>query len=131
MIFINTNNKAFPWEIAEQLYEDNKKYFLPLDISFEQLAQGLQGNLWAVNVDNIFSGCIYLEVIDGKWYLSGFSKRKMFKHVPDAINALCGLYAARYRLKEIYSETSHKHAKLALLRAGFLQVDTNLFRKDV
>lgn len=126
MFYISTNSKDFPMEEARKLYEDNKKYFLPLDISFEELIEGLQGNLWAVIVDNTFIGCIYFEQRQGKWFLSGVSKRKQYKHIPQAIEGLCKLYFEQ--TDTIYSETEHKHAKEALKRANFIQIKENLFR---
>jgi len=129
MIFISTNSDKFPYVDAEKLYVDNKKYFLPLDISFNQLIQGLHGNLWACFEDNKFIGCIYFELKENKWYLSGFSKRKMYKYIPYAINGLCELYFKDQAITEIYSDTAHRHAQYALKRAGFIQIGFNLYLK--
>ena len=128
MLYISTNSKDFPYEEARKLYEDNKKYFLPLDISFDALIEGLRGNLWAVTVDNIFIGCIYFEQRENKWFLSGVSVRKQYKYIPQAIEGLCKLYFEQ--TDAIYSETEHKWAKEALKRADFIQLKENLFRKE-
>lgn len=128
MYFISTNSKDFPFEQAERLYNENKKYFLPLDITFKEIVKSLNGNLWATIADNQFIGLIYFELKDNKWFLSGCSERKMFKYISEAITGLCELYFNQ--TDTIYSETDFTHAKLALQRAGFINIHTNIFRKD-
>ena len=126
MIYLSTNSKEFPFKEAEQLYEDNKKYFLPLDIPFMELSEGLNGNFWSCFKDGVFIGCIYFELKDDKWFLSGFSKRKTYKYISEAIRGLCKLYFGQ--VDTIYSETPFTHAQRALKRAGFQQIDKDLFR---
>lgn len=128
MYFISTNSKDFPWQQAERLYNENKKYFLPLDITFEELANWANGNLWATIEDDLFIGLIYFDFKDNKWFLNGCSERKMFKYISKAINELCTLYFEQTDV--IYSETEHTHAKIALKRAGFIQIHPNIFRKE-
>ena len=128
MYFISTNSKDFPFEQAKTLYNANKKYFLPLDITFEALCKSLNGNLWGVMIENNLAGLIYFEFKEGKWFLSGCSQRKQFKHVAEAINGLCELYFEQ--TDAIYSETDFTHSKLALKRAGFKHYKDNIYRKD-
>lgn len=128
MYFISTNNEDFPWQQAERLYNDNKKYFLPLDITFEELCNGLNGNCWSCFEDGLFLGLIYFELKENEWFLSGCSERKRFKYISEAITSLCELYFNQ--TDTIYSETEHKWAKQALLRANFIQIHPNIFRKD-
>lgn len=127
MYFISTNSESFPWQQAEILYNKNKKYFLPLDITFKELSEWLNGNLWAVIADNKFIGLIYFELNNKKWFLSGCSERKMFKYITQAITELCELYFKQ--TDTIYSETEYKWAKQALKRADFIQIADNLFMK--
>lgn len=129
MYFVSTNSENFPFKQAEMLYNENKKYFLPLDISFKEHSRRLNGNLWATIADCQFLGLIFFEWKNGKLFLSGCSKRKMFKYVSKAIIGLCELYFEQTNL--IYSETEHKWAKQALKRAGFLQISDNLFKKGI
>ena len=128
MYFISTNSKDFPWEQAKILYNSNKKYFLPLDITFEELCKGLNNNLWATIADNQFIGLIYFELKENKWFMSGVSERKMLKYITEAINGLCELYFEQ--TNAIYSETDFTHSKLALKRAGFKHFKENIYRKD-
>lgn len=128
MYFISTNSRDFPWEQAERLYNDNKKYFLPQDRSFKELAKWANGNCWATIADNQFIGLIYFEIKGGNWFMSGCSERKMFKYITQAITELCELYFEQ--TDTIYSETDHKHAEMALKRAGFKHYKDNIYRKD-
>lgn len=128
MIFLSTNSPEFPYEEAQRLYHENKKYFLPLDITFDKLTEVLRGNLWACVANGLFVGLIYFELRDDKWFLSGCSNRKMFKYITGAITGLCQLYFEQ--TNTIYSETDFKHAKQALKRAGFINIYENIYRKD-
>ena len=128
MIFLSTNSKDFPFDEAKILYNENKKYFLPLDITFEELCNNLNGNLWATIADNQFIGLIYFELKQNKWFMSGCSNRKMFKYITKAITGLCELYFGQ--TDTIYSETDFKHAGEALKRAGFKHIHSNIYRKD-
>jgi hypothetical protein len=130
MIFLNPNCENFPFEDAKKLYEDNKKYFLPQDITFETLLQGLQGNIWAVIEDNKFIGLIYFEVRNNKWFLSGVSNRKMYKYITQAITELCNHYFNYWDINDIFSETEFLNAKIALKKAGFFNIENNLFVKE-
>lgn len=130
MLFISTNSDEFPFKEASKLWYENKKYFLPLDISFEKLSKGLKGNLWACFEDNKFLGFIYFELKENKWFLSGVACRKMYKYIPICINRLCEKYFNDWNIDKIFSETEYLHAKLALKRSGFIEVKNNLFVKE-
>lgn len=47
------------------------------------------------------------------WYLGGYAQRKRFNEVIEAIKAVSSMF------NEIYAQTRHKNAVIALLRAGF------------
>lgn len=128
MIFIQQNTVNFPFDEAKILYEENREYMFQ-EFDFETLYNKTHGNLWAV-VGNELIGIIYFGYKNNKWFLSGFSKRKKFKHIVGAINGVCDIHFNRWGITEIYSETEHKHAKFALLRAGFKQISTNIYRKE-
>ena len=132
MILISSKNKEFPYEDSKYLYESNRKYFKQTGhIPFDELYKICKGNLWAVLVDGKVSGLMHFCCRDEKWFLSGCSRRKMFNHVSKAINIICEHYCKYLKIYEIFAETSHLHASLALKRAGFKKTDKELFRKVI
>ena len=125
MILISSNDINFPHRACERLYDDNKDYLLPLDITFDKLIECLQGNFWAVCDDNEnLMGCLYFETRNKKWFISGFSVRGVTVHVAPAIHILI----KHYGKKKVYSETPHRHARIALLRAGFKKIMYNIYK---
>ena len=126
MILISSNDINFPYRACERLYNENKEYLLPLDITFDKLIECLRGNFWAVCDDNNnLMGCLYFEIrFNNKWFISGFSARKVTAHVVNAIHTLI----EHYGKKKVYSETPHRHAKIALLRAGFKKIRYNIYK---
>ena len=64
--------------------------------------------------DNTLGGCIYVEKIDGKTFLSGFSRRKHFKENIEAVNCVCN-----WLKQDVYSKTPFKNAIMVLKGAGF------------
>ena len=126
MILISSNDINFPYRACERLYNENKEYLLPLDITFDKLIKCLKGNFWAVCDDNEkLMGCLYFEIrFNNKWFISGFSARKVTAHVVNAIHTLI----EHYGKKKVYSETPHRHAKIALLRAGFKKIRYNIYK---
>ena len=125
MILYSSLDINFPYKACEILYNENKKYLLPLDITFDKLIECLRGNFWAVCDDNDkLMGCLYFETRNKKWFISGFSARKVTKYVSDAIHTLI----KHYGKKKVYSETPHRHARIALLRAGFKKIRYNIYK---
>ena len=126
MILYSSNDINFPYKACERLYNENKKYLLPLDITFDKLIECLRGNFWAVCDDNNnLMGCLYFEIrFNNKWFISGFSARKVTAHVVNAIHTLI----EHYGKKKVYSETPHRHARIALLRAGFKKIRYNIYK---
>lgn len=70
-------------------------------------------------------GCIYLEDKEGKTFLSGFSIRKNYKNVLEAITTIC----EHFKDEDIYSETPFKHAKYVLKKCGFTEYKDNILIK--
>ena len=126
MILYSSNDINFPYKACEILYNENKKYLSQLDIPFARLIECLLGNFWAVcDDDNNLMGCLYFETrFNNKWFISGFSARKVTKYVSEAIHTLI----KHYGKKRVYSETPHRHAKIALLRAGFKKIMYNIYK---
>ena len=124
MILISSNDINFPYRACERLYNENKEYLLPLDITFDKLIECLSGNFWAVCDDNEkLMGCLYFETrFNNKWFISGFSVRGATIYVTPSIHCLI----KHYGKKKVYSETPHRHAKIALLRAGFKKIRYNI-----
>lgn len=67
-------------------------------------------------------GCIYLELINGKIYLHGFSCRKNYHRNIEALNFICDKLE-----QDVYSETSVKSAIMLLKSVGFEKVKDNLY----
>lgn len=71
-------------------------------------------------------GCIYLENDNGKTCLSGFSIRKNYKNVIEAINFISNAF----RQIDLYSMTDKPNARIVLSRCGFRKIDKETyFRK--
>ena len=124
MILISSNDINFPYRACERLYNENKEYNIS-SLSFGDLIKALGGNFWAVCDDNNnLMGCLYFETRNKKWFISGFSVRGVTVHVTPAIHCLIKHYGKR----KVYSETPHRHARIALLRAGFKKIMYNIYK---
>jgi ssDNA-specific exonuclease RecJ len=123
MYFVSTSNKDFPYNEVKSLYEEYREYNisgsnLPIDdlIKFNEF--------YGVIVNGKFAGCLYLHnATSESIYLSGFSKRKQAKNTIKAIREFIKGIDKQY----IFSKTTHLHAKICLLRAGFKQIEVDLF----
>ena len=124
MILISSNDINFPYRACERLYDENKEYNIS-SLEFDDLIKALGGNFWAVCDDNNnLMGCLYFETRNKKWFISGFSVRGVTVHVAPAIHILIEHYGKR----KVYSETPHRHARIALLRAGFKKIMYNIYK---
>ena len=124
MILISSNDINFPYRACEGLYNENKEYNIS-SLEFGDLIKALGGNFWAVCDDNNnLMGCLYFETRNKKWFISGFSVRGVTVHVAPAIHCLIKHYDKR----KVYSETPHRHARIALLRAGFKKIRYNIYK---
>ena len=125
MILYSSLDINFPYKACERLYNENKKYNIS-SLEFNELVNALKGNFWAVCDDNNnLMGCLYFETrFNNKWFISGFSVRGVTVHVAPAIHILI----EHYGKKKVYSETPHRHAKIALLRAGFKKIRYNIYK---
>ena len=124
MIYYSSLDAEFPYKQCEDLYEVNDEYLFKNKLSFKELIDALKGNFWAVcNDENSLVGCIYFEIKNEKWHLSGFSKRKVTKYVKEAIDTLIN----HYGFKELYSIPEYKQATYSLLRCGFEKIGYNLY----
>lgn len=68
-------------------------------------------------------GCIYLEDDNGRLCLSGFSTRKQYKKVLEAIQHVSNLV----REHDLYAITDKKSAIIVLLRCGFKKIDDETY----
>ena len=124
MILISSNDINFPYKACERLYDENKEYNIS-SLEFDKLIACLGGNFWAVcDNNNNLMGCLYFETRNKKWFISGFSVRGVTVHVTPAIHILI----EHYGKKKVYSETPHRHARIALLRAGFKKIMYNIYK---
>ena len=125
MILYSSLDNNFPYNACEMLYNENKEYNIS-SLVFDKLIEALKGNFWAVCDDNnSLMGCLYFETrFNNKWFMSGFSVRGVTVHVAPAIHILI----KHYGKKKVYSETPHRHAKIALLRAGFKKIRYNIYK---
>lgn len=114
MIMIDKDSPFFDKETAQRFFEENKDNLDDTD-GFDALVNaGLFYNVYNHGyVGSIFA---YLST-DGRYYLGGYAVRKRHKDVVAAIRQVASGF------KEIYAETRHRNAVLALLRAGFQWFD--------
>lgn len=76
--------------------------------------------------DGKLTGCIYIEKHEGKTCLSGFSVRKNYKIVVDAIK-----WVSEFMCKDdLYSTTDKPNAKIVLMRSGFKKISDNWFLRE-
>ena len=75
--------------------------------------------------DNTLGGCIYVEKIGDKTFLSGFSRRKHFEDNIEAVNCVCN-----WLKQDVYSETPFKNAVLVLKKAGFEHYKDNIYKRS-
>ena len=68
-------------------------------------------------------GCIYLEDDNGRVCLSGFSVRKNYRVVINAIKFISSLFHE----DNLYALTNKKSAILVLLRCGFKKIDDETY----
>lgn len=132
MIFISSDNEKFPYDEVKQLYKEVEKFNVSdANLTIDELINNCNGHFWTVIVDDIFQGCIYFhDFTDNSCFLSGFSIRKQALNNVTAINKLCNLYKQNESINTFYAKTSHKHASICLLRAGFKLIN-NIYRKEV
>ena len=72
---------------------------------------------------NKLVGCIYIEEDEGKTCLSGFSIKKNYNNVIEAIKWVSDFM----RKDDLYSHTTEKCAKIVLLRCGFKKISDDWF----
>lgn len=72
---------------------------------------------------NKLLGCIYLEDDNGRVCLSGFSKRKNYKNIIEAIDWVSHVF----KEDDLYSLTNKKSAIMVLLRSGFKKIDDETY----
>lgn len=72
---------------------------------------------------NKLLGCIYLEEDKGRLCLSGFSIRKNYENVIEAIKYISNLVHEH----DLYSLTNKKSAIMVLLRCGFKKIDNETY----
>jgi hypothetical protein len=130
--FVSCIDKSFDPILAKNLY-DWYKYDVMGDreINFDEFIKTFSPFIFSVNVNNIFTGILYVHDWDkdGKFcYISGMALRKSHRHVINAVKILCEHLKAVYKVQQIYSQTRHKHASFALKKIGFTKVNDNTFR---
>ena len=69
-------------------------------------------------------GVIYIENIDGKIFLSGFSIKKHYLKNVLAVKTVCEYF----KDDEIYSQTPFKHAYFVLKKSGFEHYKDNIYK---
>ncbi len=73
---------------------------------------------------NLIGGIYYFVDADGKLFLNGFSKRKMFEQ-----NVACLRLSLGWFVCDIYAEAQNRASALCLLRCGFVRDRNNIFVK--
>ncbi len=112
----------FDKQIAKKFFKLNKTK-LNDNNGFEYLLS----NSRFFNVHNdVYVGSVFVyEGYDNKKYIGGYAIRKHFKDVVEAIVNVCEMF------DEVYAQTEHLNAVIALKKAGFKWYDRNkkLLRK--
>lgn len=103
----------------KDLYEENQtKICDPNSFEF------IRDNTWFymfLNRNGLIGG-IYYFPDDGKLFLNGFAKRKLFH-----TNIKCLSLSTTWFKSDIYAEAQNRASALCLLRCGFKRVEGNLF----
>lgn len=74
--------------------------------------------------DDDLLGAIFITEEDNKLWLSGFSKRKKYKEVQQAINIVFNHYK-----QDMYSRTNEKTAVYTLLQSGFVKINIDVYQR--
>lgn len=126
---LRNDNKDFPFGEVKKLYIKNKHYFENPDYPFESFIKDFSPHVWAFVENKELVGYIFLHSFtENSCSLSGNANRKLSNFVNEAICGTCGYYFKTFnQLQKIYSTTDFRHAKIALLRAGFKHIENDKF----
>lgn len=72
---------------------------------------------------NELLGCIYIENDDNKPCLSGFSPKKNYANIIEAVKWVSEFM----RKDDLFSHTAYRNAKIILLRCGFTKINDEWF----
>lgn len=114
LTLIAKDSPFFDEKMARKHYELNRENLDDVN-GFEAL---LNAGLFYNVYNNGYAGSIFAyPSTDGRWYLGGYAVRKRYNDVVGAIKRVGDMFDV------IYSNTRHRHAVFALLRAGFKWYD--------
>lgn len=112
---IDNHSPFFDKETAKKYFNLNRDNLDDTN-GFETLLKA--GLFYNVYNEQGYVGTIFSYLGENElWYLGGYAQRKRFNEVVEAIKAVSGMFS------EIYAQTRHRHAVIALLRAGFKWYD--------
>ena len=110
-----------------------RKYEIPLRLLYEKVQDKIGDDnsfdfirdhtlFYMFVFNNKLVGGIYYYIKDEKWYMNGFSNRKMF-----GANVECIKLSTTWFSSDIYAEAMNRASAICLLRAGFKRLHKNLF----
>lgn len=131
--FVPPQEPSFPLEEIKELFNQYKEIFLKHNIDSYEKLYSITGNfLFAVYTHGKLEGCLFCTDwnMTGDKYtdcqIGGFAVRKQHNSV-EAVKGFCDYLFERFDLEHIYSETFERHARIALLKAGFKKLNNSMF----
>lgn len=124
LIPLNEEFKNFEAE-CKKLYEDSQDKIKDNN-SFEFITHNTFFYMF-INDDELIGGIYYFIDEEGKLFLNGFAKRKMFY-----LNLDCLKMSTEWFSCDIYAEAQNRASAFCLLKCGFKRFKDNIFikRKD-
>jgi len=119
MRVITPLNKDFDYETNKQLF-DKANNTIGEKCTFDEVISKYQ--FFSYYKQDEYLGFIYFFYEDGKLFICSASVPKRYQDTYK-----CLLESLTYYSCDIYANTSQRHVKLILLRAGFKKINDNLF----
>jgi len=119
----NKEFKVFESECKE-LYEKSQTKIGDTN-SFEFITKNTFFYMFVTN-STLIGGIYFFIDEEGKLFLNGFAKRKMF-----ALNIECLKLSLKWFNCDIYAQAQNRASALCLLRCGFKRTEKNVFVKPV
>lgn len=105
------------------MYDENKEYNIS-SLEFDEICRFKRHLGQYVTITKNLMGCLYFETRNKNGLYQGLPLEELQFHVAPAIHILIKHYGKR----KVYSETPHRHARIALLRAGFKKIMYNIYK---
>lgn len=107
---VNRKNAFFDRELAREMFEENKDELEDVN-GFATLSD--TDSFWNAYDKGEYIGSVFVYFDGEKNRLAGYGIRKRFRQIIEAIR----MVSERY--EELWADTQHRHAIVALLKAGW------------